>query len=80
MSKRLQKLSGWLLGLVVSAALGFGLLVATAEPAVAMDCPYNGTFWQGYQGSSQACQYACESVYADVWGRVDSFGCCTCLF
>jgi hypothetical protein len=82
MSKRYQKVSGWLLGLVVSVALGFGLIVATAKPASALDCPYNGTFWQGWQPDQISCQYACESVYGrDVTGNWhQETGCCTCLF
>jgi hypothetical protein len=82
MSKRSQKVSGWLLGLVVAVALGFGLLVATAKPAYALSCWDDGWIHVGSQPDEVTCGYVCRSIHGSeavgFWNP--DTGCCHCAW
>lgn len=82
MSKRTKKVSGWLTGAVVAAALGFGALVATATPANAVTCLNDGWDWMGDQPTEPACLYACQAVHGEEAGDIwfPTSHCCRCLY
>lgn len=83
MSKRTKRISSWLTGAVVAAALGFGLLVATAKPASALTCADDGWTWLGQQPDAQTCDNLCKSIHGDpeaVGHWNPTTGCCVCLF
>jgi hypothetical protein len=83
MARRAERLLRWAGGLFVAGVLAFGSLAATATPASARDCPYDGEGLMGYQPSDQACYQACyarwgDDLYDYHWN--ESNGCCTCVF
>ena len=81
MSTRMERVSGWLLGLVVAAALIFGASVAITRPAQAMSCPNDGWNTFGWQPNPTSCNSACQQVHQDgqgVWNPTT--WCCHCLF
>ena len=82
MSKRMAKVSGWLLGVLVVGALGFGVSVAAATPASALTCQNDGWNFVGSQPDQATCQRVCEDIHGPgVTGHwVSSTTCCSCLF
>jgi hypothetical protein len=83
MSQQAQRFAGWLVGIAVSAALAFGLMVALATPASALTCANDGWDWLGEQPSEQACVNACRAVHGDpeaggIWNPTSH--CCRCLY
>jgi hypothetical protein len=82
MSQQAQRFAGWLVGIAVSAALAFGLMVALAKPASALTCANDGWDWVGEQPSQQACNTTCQAVHGDpgasgIWYPNH---CCRCLY
>ena len=63
MSTRVERVSGWLVGLLVAAALTFGASVAITRPAQAMTCPNDGWNTFGRQPDPTSCTAACQQVH-----------------
>ncbi len=83
MSRKTRKASGWLVGAAVTAALAFGLSVAVAKPAGAMECADDGWNFLGSQPSAEACNTACSNAHYpdEAWGHWNQFTtCCQCLY
>lgn len=82
MSMRVKRVSGWMLGLLVAAALVFGASVALVQPAQAMTCANDGWNTFGWQPDYNSCQTACWQVHDPTaqprWNPIT--GCCSCLF
>jgi hypothetical protein len=81
MRSRVQQLLSAVYGLLVVAAIGFGLLVATAKPANALDCANDGVWFLGSKPIYQACYDACYAIHGPgitaVWNSTTT--CCKCL-
>ena len=82
MSQRTEKISGWVVGLVVAGALAFGLSVAVVTPASALTCQNDGWNFVGQQPDEVTCQNVCYSIHGgDVVGHWNpTTGCCSCLY
>ncbi len=83
MSKRGSRISGWIVGTAVTAALAFGLSVATAKPASALTCPDDGWNWVGEQPDPETCTNVCQTAHGndpEVVGHLYPNGCCACLY
>ena len=80
MSERVKRSSGWLFGLVITAALVFGATQAFAKP-VQLACPNDGWNTLGSCTSNANCQDKCNVVHqpnGSSTGRCTAF-CCKCL-
>jgi hypothetical protein len=82
MSQQAQRFAGWLVGIAVSAALAFGLMVATARPASALTCQNDGWDWVGEQPDLETCKNVCRAVHGDpdASGILYPGNCCRCLY
>jgi hypothetical protein len=81
MSKGAKKVLDWVGGILVVAALTFGLMTATARSAVALDCANDGYWFLGSKPSYQACEDACVAIHGPdivaVWNPTTT--CCKCM-
>ena len=79
MSERVRRSSGWLFGLVITAALVFGATQAFAKP-VQLACPNDGFNTLGSCTSQSNCRTKCDAVHgAGNSTSVCTAGCCKCL-
>ena len=81
MSKRIAKILGFVGGVLVTGALAFGLMVATATPAHAFECADDGVWFLGSHPNATSCRNACEAIHGptitSIWNS--STTCCKCL-
>ena len=80
MSERVKRSSGWLFGLVITAALVFDATQAFAKP-VQLACPNDGYNTLGSCTNQPNCQAKCDAVHppGGSFGKCTA-GCCKCLF
>jgi hypothetical protein len=81
MRSRVQQLLSIVYGFLFVAVVSFGLLVATAKPADALDCANDGVWFLGSKPDQTACTNACVAIHGQnitaVWNPTTT--CCKCV-